>query len=201
VTLVIAHRGASWERPENTIAAFERAIEVGADYVELDVHADGRGELVVTHDPPRGDAHPRLEEVLAAIAGRVGIMAELKTPYRYRRHDVVRRTEALLPEDAFVLSFEPDALREVRRLRTIQHLRPGGSLHRAAAHAWGVGLVDRAARPRTLARARALGLRTTVFTVNEEERMRRLVELAVDGIFTDRPDVLRRVLKPARSDP
>ena len=51
--LVIAHRGASAELPENTLPAFERAIELGADFVELDVHADGDGRLVVTHDPPR----------------------------------------------------------------------------------------------------------------------------------------------------
>ncbi len=51
--LVIAHRGASAELPENTLPAFERAIELGADYVELDVHADRQGRLVVTHEPPR----------------------------------------------------------------------------------------------------------------------------------------------------
>jgi glycerophosphoryl diester phosphodiesterase len=51
--LVIAHRGASAEFPENTLPAFERAIEIGADYVELDVHADAQGRLVVTHDLPR----------------------------------------------------------------------------------------------------------------------------------------------------
>ena len=51
--LVIAHRGASAELPENTLPAFERAIEIGADYVELDVHADGEGRLVVTHDRPQ----------------------------------------------------------------------------------------------------------------------------------------------------
>ena len=35
--IVIAHRGASAEFPENTLPAFERAIEIGADYIELDV--------------------------------------------------------------------------------------------------------------------------------------------------------------------
>ena len=45
--LVIAHRGASWDQPENTLPAFERAIEVGADFIELDVRARRDGELVV----------------------------------------------------------------------------------------------------------------------------------------------------------
>ena len=56
--IVIAHRGASWELPENTLPAFERAIELGADYIELDVHADATGALVVTHDPPRARRRP-----------------------------------------------------------------------------------------------------------------------------------------------
>ena len=51
--LVIAHRGASSELPENTLPAFERAIELGADFVELDVHADAMGQLVVTHARPQ----------------------------------------------------------------------------------------------------------------------------------------------------
>ena len=51
--LVIAHRGASAELPENTLPAFERAIELGAHYVEIDVHADAQGRLVVTHEPSR----------------------------------------------------------------------------------------------------------------------------------------------------
>jgi len=109
--IVIAHRGASWDLPENTLPAFERAIEVGADFVELDVHADAGGRLVVTHDPPRAGAYPALEEVVDAVAGRIGIMAELKLPYRYRRHDVVRRTVALLPDDAFVARLDVDVIR------------------------------------------------------------------------------------------
>ena len=42
--LVIAHRGASAELPENTLPAFERAIEIGADYVEFDVWNGARGD-------------------------------------------------------------------------------------------------------------------------------------------------------------
>ncbi|MHB8417464.1 MAG: glycerophosphodiester phosphodiesterase [Myxococcales bacterium] len=48
---VLAHRGASAERPENTETAFQRALELGADGVELDVMRCGSGEVVVVHDP------------------------------------------------------------------------------------------------------------------------------------------------------
>jgi glycerophosphoryl diester phosphodiesterase len=48
--LVIAHRGASADAPENTIAAFELALEQGADGIELDVHLSADGHPVVIHD-------------------------------------------------------------------------------------------------------------------------------------------------------
>lgn len=47
---VIAHRGASAYAPENTVAAFERAIEQGATFVEFDVRRTRDGELIVLHD-------------------------------------------------------------------------------------------------------------------------------------------------------
>jgi glycerophosphoryl diester phosphodiesterase len=49
--LVIAHRGASVEAPENTIAAFELAITQGADAIELDVQLSRDDQPVVIHDP------------------------------------------------------------------------------------------------------------------------------------------------------
>ena len=47
---IIAHRGASEEEPENTLRALRRAIELGADMVELDVHLSRDGHPVVIHD-------------------------------------------------------------------------------------------------------------------------------------------------------
>ena len=49
-TLVWGHRGASGYAPENTMAAFEKAVELGADGIELDVQLTKDGELVVIHD-------------------------------------------------------------------------------------------------------------------------------------------------------
>lgn len=51
---VWAHRGASGEAPENSLAAFARAIEIGADGIELDVQRTADGILVVTHDETTG---------------------------------------------------------------------------------------------------------------------------------------------------
>ena len=45
-----AHRGASAERPENTLPAFERAVELGVDALEMDVQLTRDGQLIVVHD-------------------------------------------------------------------------------------------------------------------------------------------------------
>jgi glycerophosphoryl diester phosphodiesterase len=46
----VAHRGASAYAPENTIAAFDKAVEMKADYIEIDVQRSKDGKLVVIHD-------------------------------------------------------------------------------------------------------------------------------------------------------
>ena len=51
----MAHRGASLAEPENTVAAFERARELGADWVELDARRSADGVVVVHHDAHLAD--------------------------------------------------------------------------------------------------------------------------------------------------
>lgn len=93
MTLVLAHRGANREAPENTLAAFRRAVELGADGVELDVHRTRDDRLVVRHDAagPAGvladltfaevtaqfPGVPSLEAVLDVCAGRL-VNVEIK---------------------------------------------------------------------------------------------------------------------------
>jgi glycerophosphoryl diester phosphodiesterase len=195
--LVIAHRGASWELPENTLPAFERAIELGADYIELDVHADADGRLVVTHDAPkRRGSYPTLEEALDLCRGRIGVMVELKAPRRYRRHRVVERTVRLLTDADVVVCFQRLPLEEARALRpdvrTCQHVGFGVSI-RAAREAWAAGFANGRVTPRGIAAARALELVPLVYTVNEPERMRELERAGVAGIFTDRPELALRL--------
>jgi glycerophosphoryl diester phosphodiesterase len=67
---LIGHRGAPRERPENTLASFLRALDLGADAIELDVHATRDGVVVVHHD-----FVPRAVSSVAALHGRT--IAEL----------------------------------------------------------------------------------------------------------------------------
>jgi glycerophosphoryl diester phosphodiesterase len=200
--LVIAHRGACWDEPENTLPAFERAIEVGADYVEFDVRAAPDGTLVCAHDRVRTQPPPHvptLDDTVGALAGRIGLAVEIKEPAVTARvlevvgdHDVEADQLLILSSHARAL----DSAQRLRRdLRMILHLGRRHPDPTAATRFWGVGFEDGTARPRVIALAQSLGLATTVYTVNEPERMLELAALGVTGIFTDRPDLLRRTLE------
>lgn len=67
--LIFAHRGASAYAPENTLAAFNLALEQGADGIELDAKLTADGEVVVIHDPSvdrTTDGHGRVSEMTLA---------------------------------------------------------------------------------------------------------------------------------------
>ena len=64
--LAFAHRGGASEAPENTLPAFERAVELGYTYLETDVHVTSDGVLVAFHDTD-----------LSRTCGRPGIITEL----------------------------------------------------------------------------------------------------------------------------
>jgi glycerophosphoryl diester phosphodiesterase len=218
MTWVIAHRGSSEAEQENTLPAFERAIADGADFVEFDVQMSADGVPVVFHDavlerltPLTGPLRhrsaaelreigiPTLDQVLDVVRGRIGVMAELKNPHFSGARPFVEDVVSRLARDDVVISFQQRALLETLRLqpgrRVIQHVGLGVSIRSAARYAWGVGFADSRTTARGVARARSLGLATTVYTVNDEERMRELAALGVDGLFTDRPDRLRAVLR------
>ena len=79
----------------------------------------------------------------------------------------------------------------------------GGSLQRAIKAAGGDGwfpnLID--ATPQAVAHAKSLGLKVGAWTVDDPADMTRLIELGLDGICTDRPDLLAKTLKAARPTP
>jgi glycerophosphoryl diester phosphodiesterase len=66
MTVIVAHRGASRQAPENTLEAFRLAVEAGADAIELDVHLTADGDLAVIHDP-----------TLDRTTDRGGVVAEM----------------------------------------------------------------------------------------------------------------------------
>jgi glycerophosphoryl diester phosphodiesterase len=137
VTLVIAHRGASADAPENTLAAFELAIAQRADMIETDIHLTSDGELALWHDDDvdgipvgrqtleelrtRRPDMPTLEETLAVCGRRIPFNLELKQSGRRdyvgleaRVLEVVARFS--LVEAPLYSSFGPRVLERLREL-------------------------------------------------------------------------------------
>lgn len=221
---MIAHRGASGHAPENTLEAFRMAVDQGADGIELDVRRTGDGHLVVLHDPrvPEGTAlaelaldqlppHvPDLATALEACAG-AWVNLEIKNgadepgfdPERTIALDVVDLLRTLPddPERWLISSFDLETVAAVRAsgssVRTallVGRITPEvlaeavtGGHH--AVHPW-VRWLDRAA----VEAAHDAGLVVNAWTCNDEDEMRDLIAWGVDGVVTDVPDVMRRLV-------
>jgi glycerophosphoryl diester phosphodiesterase len=235
-----AHRGGALLESsiglENTMLAFESAVELGFRYVETDVNATADGVLLALHD-----------RKLDRVSDLAGVVAEL--PYEQVRkarlggrepipqlHDVLtawpdlrlnidcKSPEAMEPlakvieehgawDRVCLASFSMRSLGRLRRrlgprvatsygkagiaalrLLPAQPLRSLAVGHAGMAAqvpvSWGAIKV---LTETFLERAHALGKHVHVWTVDDAMEMHLLLDLGVDGIFTDRPDVLRRV--------
>jgi len=140
--LNVAHRGASAYEPENTLRAFRRAIEMGADMSELDLHLSKDGELIVMHnytvdqttnghgaikemtlaeikglDAGQGEQVPVLQEVIELVRGRNGLYIELKaagTPPA--AIELLKANGFTARTQVIVGSFQPELVRETKEL-------------------------------------------------------------------------------------
>jgi len=90
--LVIAHRGASAQRPENTLAAFDLAVQQSADMIETDLHPTRDGAIVLFHDSTvRAENGARIEIARATLAE----LRELHAPGATAEHRIATLDEAL----------------------------------------------------------------------------------------------------------
>lgn len=220
----MAHRGASRECPENTLAAFRRAVALGADAVELDVHRSADGVVVVHHDAAipglgaiaaltasaiaergrvQGEPIPTLEEVLSAVGGKLRVYIELKGADTVPGAVAAVRTFAG-PRDLDSCAVHCFDHRLVRQAHAMEPALPRGVLEVS----YPVDPVG-AARPvdaRDLWRhrdfideafvraAHAEGRRVVAWTVNDADLMRRLAGWGVDAVCTDDVALARATL-------
>jgi len=200
----IGHRGAMGHAPENTIASFEKAIELGCDEVETDVWIATDGRLVISHDPPVGGAHLLLDEVLDRCRGRVGVNVELKCEGdEARAAETGRRAARRIAERAdpevYVSSFWWSALEGARatapaiRRAFVFSDSPDPVALIASATSLGLWALhpNRAYVTRALVdAAHASGLRVNAWTVNDAAEITRFAVLGVDGIISNWPELV-----------
>ena len=137
MTLIVAHRGASAEAPENTMLAYQRAVDLGADAIEIDVHLTKDGKLALIHD----DTLDRTTSLTGPVADKT--LAQVRRAdagYHFEGPDgsfPFRGQKLKVPTLAEVLDWLPDGIGLVVEIKaraataaTIQALR--GSRARAA---------------------------------------------------------------------
>lgn len=223
--LIVGHRGASRaEPPGNTEAAFRRARELGADWVELDVRLSADRFRVVHHDAALTDGRPicelRADELpshipllgaaLAACEG-LGVNVEIKNspddvdfdPTRSVADVVVADLAGFDRDRLLVTSFD---LATIDRVRELDPSMPSGllafelseprrAIEVASEHGHGaINPWDPFVDEAFMVLARDAGLAVNVWTVNDPDRMRQLIALDVDAIITDVPDVLANLV-------
>lgn len=215
--IAVAHRGASGDCPENSIAAFEQAAVLGADMVELDVRETRDGKLVVFHDAAieiNGrerdiedlklseirKANPdvcTLEEALACIAGTdMELMIELKVSGVEK--DVVECVQAAgIAGRTLYGSFKLTVINRIKKLqpgaRTVYIMQKTDVLEDVLGDTQDYSF-DIASLKSTLLSEETVrdlhfaGKKVLGWTLNLLDGIRSAVSMGVDGVITDYPD-------------
>jgi glycerophosphoryl diester phosphodiesterase len=224
--LRIGHRGARAYEPENTIRSFKKAIEIGVDAVELDVRKTKDGQLVVIHDADvkrttdgkglvseltlkeikafsteKGEKIPTLKETFDFLDEKVKILIELKEAGLEEEVLALVRENGL-QKSVIVTSFLENALQKVRELDKdiatgliyAKHKNP----LKAALELKAQYLVAfyRFTHTANVQKAHENGLKVIVWTVNTPEEVVAYVQKGVDGIASDKPDILTQQATP-----
>ena len=224
--LVIAHRGANEGRPEleNKLPAFERALAIGVDAVECDVHLSADNEPVVIHDETldrtttgsgtvnactadelRRFGVPTLRELCQLVRGKARLLVEIKSANPRRVLDAIVAEK--MEKSVLVFSFDPEYLRPIAILRPDIELafllgRFDASVPDLAAFI----AIGRELRATTLAPNRKLctprfvqavhdaRFRVFAWTADSPRQQRALITAGVDGIISNFPERLKTLL-------
>ena len=218
---IIAHRGASQERPENTLSAFERAVEIGVDAIEMDLLQTRDKRLVVRHDDliekdgtryyirdltfdelktidvGKGERIPSLESVVETIRNRCPLILELKS------EGLVNLLTGFLQKKKWdqqihVTSFLPleisqcaKAFPEIERSITLSALPTHYQTLLQDCQTKQLSLHRGFLREDLVRRLKREGITVRVYTVNWPKEAALFESWGVDAIFTDDPAAMQ----------
>ena len=218
--LRIGHRGARAYEPENTLRSFRKALEIGVDAVEFDVRKTRDNHLIVIHDADvkrttngkglvadltlkeikelsteKGEKIPTLEEALDFLDNKTKILIELKETGTEEK--VLSAISAKkLEKNVIITSFLEPALAKVRELnKTIEtgliyakHKNPIKTALELKANY--LLPLYRFTHTANVQKAHENKLKILVWTINTKEEAEEYDKKGVDGIATDKPDIL-----------
>jgi len=215
--IVVGHRGAAGLAPENTIAGVLKAVEVGADAVEIDVQKTVDDVMIVVHDEDlsrvagtninvrkvrykdlenirvSGEKIPTLEEVLTVSIDKIFVFIEIKNKGDEEKTlDVIRSVGA--SDRVAIISFYEEPLIKIKRCSPnipvgIIYYQPPGKIIDAKKNGFELVLPRYPlATEKSIEFAHRIGLRMIAWTVNDEKWIRELASRKIDGITTDYPD-------------
>jgi glycerophosphoryl diester phosphodiesterase len=231
--LVIGHRGAPLQAPENTLQSYKLALDMGVDIVEVDVQALPSGEVVVMHDhkvdrttgghgylrdysleqlrslpTPSGEPVPTLQEVFELVAGRAGLLIDIKAQSTAKQVvDIVNHYlgQGWSSQQIMVQSYYHDELLRVKHhashIRTatlmvgmpVDYARYAADLKASSAN-----VPYDVINAQYVNDAHARGLKMYAWGANDPEILEYLQSLGVDGAITDCADVIIKQLQTAQ---
>jgi glycerophosphoryl diester phosphodiesterase len=220
--LKVGHRGAKGYELENTLASFRKAVDLGANAVELDVRETRDKELVVCHDDTlkkvygkdvRVDeaalselkqvtdgAIPTLGEALGFLRRKVKkVLIELKET-GFERQVLEAVVSAGMKNDVVIVSFHEEAIAHMRSLDEnietglvyARHKEPIETALRLRAQ-YLVPLY-RFVHSRDVEKAHRHSLKVVCWTINTKEEAQTYIAKGVDGIASDKPDIFTGVV-------
>jgi glycerophosphoryl diester phosphodiesterase len=221
--LRIGHRGARAYEPENTLRSFRKALEIGVDAIEFDVRKNRDNHIVVIHDADvkrttngkglvadltlkeikelsteKSEKIPTLEEALELLDNKVKILIELKEQ-GYEEKVLSTIHSKKVEKNVIIASFLEPALAKTRELDKqietgliyAKHPNP----IKAALELKANYLISlyRFTHTANVQKAHENGLKVIVWTINTAEEAAEFVKKGVDGIATDKPDILKNL--------
>ena len=213
---VIAHRGASFLEPENTIRSIERAVKMGADFVEVDVRKSKDNKLVIMHDADinrttdgkglvkdhtvqelknfdagKGETIPTLDEVIECVKDRIGLVIEIKEPGTEGK--VLEKIDENNLENVILTSFYHKSIKNTRKMNPsvdagiIFTCQPV-DVNQMASNACANIIFPsyRYMNEDMVKQAHENGISVYPWTVDDKGMFEKLVEMGVDGIVTNK---------------
>jgi len=202
--LRIGHRGARAYEPENTIRSFKKALEIGVDAVELDVRRTKDNQLVVIHDADvkrttngKGLVIELTLPEIKAFSTEKGekILIELKEA-GVEKQVLAAVCERSLQKNVIIVSFIEEALQKVKELDKevetgliyARHKNPlKTALELKASY---LLPLYRFTHTANVQKAHENDLKVLVWTINKPEEVVEYAKKGVDGIASDKPDIL-----------